>query len=387
MLEKWLAPNSIGILLLRIGDREMIICVKLESIIKDQLDRLVAIGGYRDYSEAVGVAISNQLLLHASDNEAQAPAVIRRGLTKAAGQSSNAKNTANAVPSLFSAVHEDSTGVKIAQSNVASTVAAKTISPDQWIWGQHNKLLPVKAVCRALAHLLTRDLNSYEGIPLARASSEIAAEAVKLGDYLREWDHELGLHRDDALAFAFPRRGADNEDKSRLRFATQFVASVGSDAVLSGLPADLKLIGVDGSRGARILLTEEGWTFARMENPILDAMPTRPVRKFSDEESCFLLSHVMQAIPYEASALKTVVELIDSGANTPESLDRALADYLPTRDGRPFTAAFLTTQRAGVISRLNDLGMIQRVREGIKVAYALTERGLKYFPQLTDRTA
>ena len=52
---------------------------------------------------------------------------------------------------------------------------------DRWIFGQHNKLLPVKANLRALANLLRSESNSA-GLPLDRASTEIAAAAVGLGD-------------------------------------------------------------------------------------------------------------------------------------------------------------------------------------------------------------
>ena len=48
------------------------------------------------------------------------------------------------------------------------------------------------------------------------------------------------------------------------------------------------------------------------------------------------------------------------------------------RQEKPFTRAFLTTQRAGVISRMSDLGLVQRLREGIKVKYVLSARGSEF---------
>lgn len=369
----------------------MIICVTLDAKSKDELDHLVAHGGYRDYSEAVAVAISNQLLLHSPNSNASLPvnSVALRPI-EAFGNPNDqhpGPDVITTVPGLFSAISEDRVGVKIAQLGPDPFSGQQMISVDQWIWGQHNKLLPVKAACRALAHLLTRELHSYEGVSLSKASSEIALEAVKLGDYLRQRERELGLLRDENLAHGFPRRDAENEDKSRLRFATQFVGNTSSQGVLSGLPSDLKLVAMDAPRGSRILLTEDGWKFACMENPILDALPGRPARKFSDEEVHFLFDHIMEAVPYEAYALTTVINLIENGANTPEALDAALGDYLPDRDGRPYSSAFLTTQRAGVISRLSDLGLLQRVRDGIKVAYALSDQGRKYFQNVIHRTA
>jgi hypothetical protein len=369
----------------------MIICVTLNARSKDELDRLVAHGGYRDYSEAVAVAISNQLQLHSSNSKAplHVNSVVLRPSETIANPNDPGpdRDVIATVPKLFSAISEDRVGVKIAQLRPDPVSGQQMISVDQWIWGQHNKLLPVKAACRALARLLTRELHSYEGVALSKASSEIALEAVKLGEYLRRLERELGLLRDENLAHGFPRRDAENEDKSRLRFATQFVGNTSSQGVLSGLPSDLKLVAMDAPRGSRILLTENGWKFACMENPILDGLPGRPARKFSDEEIHFLFDHIMEAVPCEAHAFTTVVNLIENGANTPETIDAALGDYLPDRNGRPYSSAFMTTQRAGVVSRLSDLGMLQRVRDGIKVAYVLSEQGRKYFQNLIHRTA
>lgn len=361
----------------------MIICVQLESKSKDELDRLMALGQYRDYSEAVAVSISNQLLLHSGN--VNAPVEVRVFSTgapesiKQSAESESSRPTGLGVPALFSPVKEDRTEVKIAAQTDEPFESGQTVFIDQWIWGQHNKLLPLKATCRALAHLLTRAPASCEGIPLSKASTEIAAEAVKLGDYLRRKERELGLLRDDGLAHAFPRRDAENEDKSRLRFATQFVGNIGSDGVLTGLPSDLKFVSLDGPRSTRILLTEDGWKFAQMENPSLDSIHGRPIRRFTEEEVHFLFSHIMKKVPYEAFAYNAVVKLIKAGENTPELLDQALGDYLPSRNTKRLSPAFLTTQRAGVISRLSDLGIVQRVRDGIKVTYALTEFGHQCF--------
>ena len=42
----------------------MIVCIEITLKTKDELDRLLAVGGYRDYSEAVSIAVGNQVLLH-----------------------------------------------------------------------------------------------------------------------------------------------------------------------------------------------------------------------------------------------------------------------------------------------------------------------------------
>ena len=72
---------------------------------------------------------------------------------------------------------------------------------------------------------------------------------------------------------------------------------------------------------------------------------------------------------------------ISDGADSPEKLDAVLKGYLSARTEKPFTDAFLTTQRSGVISRMSDLGLIDRVREGIRVTYVVTNRGTLYLQE------
>jgi hypothetical protein len=359
----------------------MIICIEVSQRIKDQLDKLLEAGAYRDYSEAVAVAIANQVLLHKESSQhlgtnptpevyTQRPAVIE------AKKGTN-HDEPPSVPSLFSQLGPVSGSAKFAPYS-DDNVAGGEVSVDRWIFGQHNKLLPVKATCRALARLMIAEPKG--NLVFSKTASEIASEAVKLGDYLRHLDQTSGVHRDDALSFAFPYSDSPNGDKSRLRYANQFVASVTKQGMLNGLPFELKLLNQDNSRPAQVLLTEAGWLFAGMPNPILDEINNGGKSKFFDEEIEFLLAHIRSRVPAEAFAYKMVLEAIAQGAKTPDKLDDVLEEYVPKREEKPFTRAFLTTQRAGVISRMIDLGLVQRIRDGINVTYAATAQTFEVSP-------
>ena len=154
---------------------------------------------------------------------------------------------------------------------------------------------------------------------------------------------------------------------------------------LAGLPVDLKLVDRDQARSPQILLTEAGWSFAVMRNPILDEGKDGRQSRFSNEEIEFLISHIRNQVPIEALAYKLVLEAIAQGANTPDKLDHVLEEYLPKREHRPFTRAFLTTQRAGVISRMIDLNLVKRIRDGIKVTYIAATSSFESSPNLLQR--
>jgi hypothetical protein len=276
------------------------------------------------------------------------------------------------VPPMFSSLGDVSVAPQFAPYPSDIFVIGQEVPLHRWIFGQHNKLLPVKATCRALARLMSA--GPQGNLALGKTASEIASEAVRLGDYLRHLDVVSGVHRDDALSFAFPYSNSPNGDKSRLRYANQFVASYTKQGTLTGLPIELKLVNRHQARTPNLLLTEAGWHFAEMQNPILDDRKDARQSKFADSETDFLLAHIRSRVPAEAFAYRAVLGAISDGANTPDRLDDALEKYLPKRSEKPFTRAFLTTQRAGVISRMIDLGLIQRIRDGINVTYALTEK-------------
>lgn len=367
----------------------MIICIDLSQRTKDELEKLLVIGEYRDYSEAISVAVGNQLLLHTHSEEqgskmatpeATAAQTPRAREVKTLRSKSEVIPSANDVPQIFAALDQAAKTPALAPFPNDLFAIGQVVPVDRWIFGQHNKLLPVKATCRALARLMLAD--SREGLRLAKAASDIASEAVKLGDYLRHVDAISESHRDDALSFAFPYTDSPNGDKSRLRYANQFVASFTKQGTLAGLPIELKLANRDHSRNPQLLLTEAGWQFALMVNPILDSRKSGAQPRFSDEEVSFMIDHIRAHVPAEAFAFGVVLTEVMDGANTPGKLDDALEQYLPKRIDKPFTRAFLTTQRAGVISRMIDLALLQRLRDGINVTYEATAKGSEYSPTL-----
>ncbi len=364
----------------------MVICFEVEQRTKHELDELLKVGGFKDYSQAVAVAISNQMLLHrqvaatgnsfilAGDTSPQGKGNFQPRLDEAAPKPDATNVTTTSIPSIFLLLMQRPTNCNAAPLPNDAFVAGRDVPVDRWIFGQHNKILPVKASCRALAALC----HDARGIPL-KVAADIAAQAAKLGDYLRQIDTSHMISRDDALALAFPSTGSEAGDKARLRFANQFVASANKQGQLSGLPVDLKLVNYISAKETRLSLTGAGWQFAALPNPILDRSAGDTVAKFSDEEIEFLVGHIRANVPVEDSAYRTVIRALNEGANTPEKLDDYLAKFVPNRTDKPFTRAFLTTQRSGVISRMSDLGMVTRRREGIKVTYVATDRAMEYF--------
>jgi Arc/MetJ-type ribon-helix-helix transcriptional regulator len=377
----------------------MIICFECSRETKDALDRLVKTGQYKDYSEAISFAIENLSILqgeiakngalvigqsdpvessvldpaptsrHAAKSQLLESHALRRPRTKG-----NQSKESVGISEIFLLDRIEGPLPSLAGLPSDVWIHGQNIPIDRWIFGQYNKLLPAKVNCRALAHLLK---DHPKGVPIDQAASQIAEEAAILGDFLAHHDEKNRIGRDDALSTAFPSTGMGTE-KGRLRYANQFVASVNKQGQVSGLLIDLKLINRTSGKEPRLLLTEVGWNFAILRNAILDSAQETPSQKFTREEIEFLLDHIARSVPAEDFAYRTILSAILNGVVTPEQLDASLQRYIPQDPGRDLSKSFLSSQRSGSISRMADLGLVTRERDGVKVAYIATDSGKQY---------
>jgi hypothetical protein len=382
----------------------MIICFNCSAETKKLLDSLLETGQYSDYAEAISVAVANQVILQGQIQDNGALVINENGssvsqlvnLPSPSGREkeevlgvppsssklkkSNFKSLlikqAIEIPSIF---HLNGLNVKKVPASVASLpsdfwVNGQTVPLDRWLFGQYNKLLPAKANCRALAHYMREE---PKGVPLDEAISKIAEQAVILGDYLNRHDEQNEVGRDDALSTAFPST-SNKDDKARARYANQFIGSVNKSGQVSGLLIDLKLVNSKGGKKPRLLLTEIGWQFAGLQNLILDGNQEIPTKKFTNEEVSLLLDHIAHNVPVEDFAYRAILMAISEGANTPDRIDQSLQKYIPRDTNRNLSDSFLSSQRSGAISRMADLELVERIRDGVRVSYIITNRGQHY---------
>jgi Arc/MetJ-type ribon-helix-helix transcriptional regulator len=376
----------------------MLLCFRCSTQTKSQLDALVDTGAYRDHSELIAAAISNLFEMEAdfAVKSERCPSVAVELDMSPAGESvANGKLKAAAllpanpatpevtagrsrpkhssrVPAIFllSSLPEiEPTG--LADLPPDTWHHGQRVPLDRWILGQFNRMLPAKVNARALIHLFSEN----GPLSIESAPQQVANEALKLSDFLAHWDTVHKPARDEALATAFPNRQKSPE-KGCTRYANQFVVYQNGRGELSGLMSDLKLINVEVRRRERLIVpTHTAWDFARLENPVLDGRNDAELRKFSDDERSYLLEHILHGVPVESFAYKSVLEAVDMGETTPEKLDQWLKRFVSTDRSAEYSQSFLTSQRSGAISRMTDLGLIERRREGVRVSYSVTQEG------------
>lgn len=382
----------------------MIICFNCSPETKKLLDSLLETGQYIDYAEVISIAVANQVILQGqirdrgalviSENGASVTELVNlppqsgRETAENLGVMSNSSKVKKSnlksalikqdieIPTIF---HLNGLDVKNVPASVTTLpsdfwIKGQIVPLDRWLFGQYNKLLPAKVNCRALAHCMREE---PKGVLLDEAISKIAEQAVVLGDYLNRHDEQNEVGRDDALSIAFPST-SNKDDKGRVRYANQFIASVNKLGQVSGLLIDLKLINSKGGKKPRLLLTDIGWQFASLQNPILDGNQESPTKKFTNEEVSLLLDHIAQNVPVEDFAYRAILMAISEGANSPDRIDESLQKYVPRDTDRNLSDSFLSSQRSGAISRMADLELVERVRDGVRVSYIITDRGQHY---------
>jgi hypothetical protein len=350
----------------------MVICFECPSKTKQQLDELVERGAYSDYTEAIVGAVANLTVIE-RHVEAHGPLALADGHAKpTAGRSRPSDLMSHRFFKLESVA---------ASAPVVAPAADDPWKKDQdvplerWIFGQYNKLLPVKVSCRALAVLLSRERTA---LPLKEIAEKVSDAAAVLGHALRSKDETSERHRDDWLSTAFPVIGSHwDKEKAIKRYANHFVASL-SAGKIAGLLADLRLINQVPEEELRIALTEQGWRFSALPNPVLDGDGGESGERFTQDEKAFLIEHILHHVTVERFAYRALLAaLLADDAYTPSALDAALQRYV-SHSGRQFSKSFVSSQRSGAISRMADLGLVARIRNGVNTTYSVLRPGRDY---------
>jgi hypothetical protein len=264
--------------------------------------------------------------------------------------------------------------------------ATKTGEP---LSGYFNRLLPIKFVLRVLAIMMVssdsfnpnRSEENWEDDPDDEVTlTKLREESLNTALFAREWlldlDRRAGATRGTEIAVGYP----EDTPKARERFVAQFVGSKRGKS-LSGALVEMGFANVGAPFGISlssevrdwIRFTDPGWRFVMMENPVIDSLEGFVSgSKFSDVEVSFLLNHFKKNVPGEWVFLTEIAKLIDSGIDRPKTMQEEIIK------SRGWEDAKASIMRNGVLSRMQELELIDRTKEGREVTYHLTERGKEF---------
>lgn len=373
-----------------------VIAANISADVLAEINRFLAKGIYQSASQFIELAVANQLALEnggmptglvhlpptGTQTTSAADAVVRAKRTTSAGRRSDGAEglrtrrrpsmvLANARDHLRDIEKSAREYVRPPKEEVAAMLARlavpRTTAPAacptvarpaaERIWGQVNRLFPLKFACRWLACDAARlgywpSLDSL-GVPMAE-------DAALLGTALELVDLAKARKRDELLSTGLPRR---NGIMSRDRFLSQIVArKTRASDIYEGA---IFHYGLAEFSDNQIVLTERGNSLAYQTNPILDGSVEQATTTLSDNERSFFLHQIAEYVPGELRDLKAILMSVAERNVTPDDLGRSIRPLLP----ESWSTLMVRTHVSGAVARLAELGLLRREWEGRRVRY------------------
>jgi Arc/MetJ-type ribon-helix-helix transcriptional regulator len=378
----------------------MIISFRCPPQLREKIEKLIQSGLYPDLSSFCTAAIENLLLLeeHIPESKGERVPTKAQKTTPAKPPKDKATHSVSesavspsvvsseppagnlAFPSELAAFDQNSRVPFTLPVAVADLFKVNDRIPvDRWLFGQYNRVFPAKVTLRALSNIAMNE--GKETLVLDGVGARIAEIAAIVGGRLRSLDRRFATHRDDAFATAFPDPSLDGQ-KGRMRYQNHFVGHT-VKGEQGGLPVGLKLAVIHVLKNKpHILPTSAGWSFALLPNPILDN-PSAPIEeRLTKMEREFLLAHIRDQVPVELFAYRALLSMLSQGIDSPDAMNSALMSLLSEDRKADDSREFVNTQRAGVLGRMTDLGLISHERDGRFVRRQMTEVGRKFLAEV-----
>jgi predicted transcriptional regulator len=321
--------------------------IDVDSNLDLRINEIVHSKGYQDFQHFASIALENQVL---AEVENQNSWTIRE----------------NGVVNSSRSPHNESLALR-------PTSDCKLLDPptedrlvENFLWGQYSRYLPIKLVVRVLSNLSVDYFPPYSEFVEAATSA-----AYTVRKTLSRLDNRKRDHFGDKVSAGFP----DGTEESIRRFRDHFLITWRrGNSKLDGMLARLKfanIVEIDGE--PRVGLTDFGRQFAVSYNNVLDDNKLPPL---SDEETSYLLKHIFRNMPTEAEHLSIMLNLIKSDNNTRDALNITLKEFYGNLTAEAnWSDNVVNTMRAGMIGRLQEMGLIERHKSGKFVTYSITEQG------------
>jgi hypothetical protein len=234
------------------------------------------------------------------------------------------------------------------------------------LWGQYNRLFPLKFAVRQLAFM---QLAARGPVPLREFHAVAAERAIRIRGLLEALDARNDLPRGERLSAAFP---SGIKESSPQRFQSHFLGYLQSDGTPVGALLEIGFANASAGPKPTVEASDVGIDFAKLPNPLIDGDGTA-AEALGDEEAEFILNLISRALPGERNLIKSYLLWIGEGKNTPSDLLERTRLKWPD-----WTVKVAGSMRAGALGRMQELGLIGRERDGLRVRYTLAPRGASF---------
>ncbi len=341
--------------------------VDLPHTLYDRLRELVGDGDASQVARFIRIAIENQLELETGDEGPLARTQRTTGSVLSAvspGERDARLRKASADHEATAAVWDGLRSRELKLDTVRAS-APKHLTKDP-LWGQYNRLFPLKFAVRQLALM---QLAASGPVALRDFHAVAADRAIRIRSLLEALDVRNDLPRGERLSAAFP---SGVKDSSPTRFQSHFLGYLQSNGTAVGALLEIGFANASVGPKPTVEVSDVGLDFARLPNPLIDGDGSA-VEALGDEEVEFLLNLISRALPGERDLITGYLQWIGEGKNTPDEILSRTRRKWPA-----WTEKVAGSMRAGALGRMQELGLIGRERDGLHVRYTLTPRGVAF---------
>ncbi len=227
------------------------------------------------------------------------------------------------------------------------------------------RLLPLKHTLRLLWSLSSRTNRSLPDGQFRTAMNKM----LRLnGQKLAEEDDNFGRGRGERLAAGFSHL----DDVARNRSINWIIGSPGGSTKLSAM----EIIGWSTKDSEGFRLTPHGLDLAKLPNPIIDRDLAHE-GPFSPLERTLILGSINHRLPMEWNVMRTLIDGMRGGAVGNERLDARMARKFGPGTTFNWSDSILQLRRVAAVTRMSELGLVIRRRDGRKTLSELSEDAIK----------
>lgn len=239
-----------------------------------------------------------------------------------------------------------------------------------WLWGQVNRIFPIKLGLRIL--LSYAHSNQWVELDGFLRKATTIASTFNRSICSRGIDNK---EREEKISTGLPKSDK-NEFRSQIRYRNHFLSYMRKDEKLDGALVFLKFVNLCKINESKIMigLTEHGIEFAQIKNAVIDE--GNLISSLTDKEVAFYLRHISLNVKGEYTAIKWALQKIESGFTKREKLNEELK-----KDLNPLwnvSDAIINTQRSGLMARMFELKLLCKTKNGVNVNYQITNTGKEF---------
>ena len=227
------------------------------------------------------------------------------------------------------------------------------------------RLFPMKHALRLLWSLTSESKRSLSDGSFRDAMNQM----LRLnGQKLAEEDNQFGRGRGERLAAGFSHL----DDSARGRAVNWMIGSPGGSTKLSAM----EIIGWSTKDSEGYRLTPHGLDLAKLPNPIIDRELSHE-GPFSPLERTLILDSIHHRLPMEWNIMRTLIDGMRGGAVGNDRLDARMKRKFGEGTSFNWTDSILQLRRVAAVTRMSELGLVIRRRNGRKTLSELSEDAIK----------